>query len=281
MGERTKISWTDHTWNGWIGCDKVSAGCQNCYAEYNVEIFPMAKGKDAFKTLWRTKTWGDPVKWNRTAAAAGRRELVFTCSMSDFFHSAADPWRDAAWALIKSTPNLTYQILTKRPERIKANLPADWGPEGYPNVWLGTSVELQVYAEKRIPILLEVPAAVHWLSCEPLLGPLNLQAIGGDRYDFNALNGAVFGPGNHNYANRIRWVVVGGESGSGWRPMEYSWALGIFAQCVKAGVAFWGKQRAGPVNELPLFIEGHERKQFPAAWKPAREHAALVEGAAP
>jgi protein gp37 len=277
MGERTKISWTDHTFNPWIGCDKVSTGCRNCYAEHFVEIFPMAKGKDAFKTLWKTKTWGDPVKWNRAAAAAGRRELVFTCSMSDFFHEAADEWRSEAWALITSTPNLTYQILTKRPERIQDTLPGDWGSGGYPNVWLGTSVENQIYAEKRIPELLQVPAAIHFLSCEPLLGPLNLQNVRCKPYDFDALQGVVFGPGNSGLEGRIRWLIVGGESGPGWRPMEYSWALGIFAQCVKAGVAFWGKQRAGPVNELPLLIEGHERKQFPASWRPTP----IAEAAAP
>src|SRR5690242_8610940 len=133
MGETTGISWTDHTLNFWVGCTKVSPGCTNCYAEHIVEVFPMAKGKGAFRRLERTKTWGDPVKWNRAAAAAGRRELVFTCSMSDFFHEGADEWRAEAWALIKATRNLEYQILTKRPERILSNLPPDWGRKGYPN----------------------------------------------------------------------------------------------------------------------------------------------------
>lgn len=276
MADSTGISWTDHTWNPWIGCTKVSPGCTNCYAEEIVEVFPMAKGKGAFKTLVRSKTWGDPLKWNRAAAAAGRRELVFTCSMSDFFHPDADAWRAEAWATIKGTPNLEYQILTKRPERIGVCLPSDWGPDGYPNVWLGTSIENQKYADLRIPQLLTVGAKLHFLSCEPLLGPLKLAGILGEVLEyfpaFNEVDGVVYERERYQAMKGIDWVIVGGESGPNHRQMMTQWAIDIKAQCDAAGVPFFGKQRSGPKNELPLIMNGREWKAMPAGFE-ARHNA--------
>ena len=114
------------------------------------------------------------MKWNREAEASGRPALVFTCSWSDFFHVDADPWRGEAWRLIRDTPHLIYQILTKRPALIARRLPADWG-EGYPNAWLGVSAERQQEADLRIPLLLQTPAAVRFVSLEPLLGPVRLR----------------------------------------------------------------------------------------------------------
>ena len=144
-------------------------------------------GRDPTKVT-RTKTWSDPVRWNREAEAAGTKFLVFTCSWSDFFIEDADPWRPEAWEVIRRCPNLVYQILTKRPERISEHLPADWG-RGYANVWLGVSVENQDWAG-RLDTLLEIPAAVHWVSAEPLLGPVD------------------FTP----WLARLDWIVVGAES---------------------------------------------------------------------
>lgn len=183
MGTETGISWTEHTWNPWRGCTKVSAGCANCYMFREQRRY----GRDPAEVV-RTQTWNDPIKWNKQAAEAGRRDLVFTCSWSDWFHEAADPWRDEAWAIVRSCPNLIFQILTKRADRIADHLPADWG-NGYENVWLGVSVENEENIW-RISHLVNVPAKVRWISAEPLLGPINFEP----------------------WLNHLDWIVVGAES---------------------------------------------------------------------
>jgi protein gp37 len=163
MGEKSAIEWTQNTWNPWQGCRKVSPGCKFCYM-YRDKI---RYGQDPTIVVRSSPaTFNAPLKWKEPA-------LVFTCSWSDWFVEEADSWRDEAWDIIRRTPHLTYQVLTKRPERIANHLPADWG-DGYPNVWLGTSVESQKYGMERIPLLQKIPAAVRFLSCEPLLGPVNL-----------------------------------------------------------------------------------------------------------
>jgi protein gp37 len=147
--------------------------------------------------------------------------LVFTCSWSDFFIDVADPWRDEAWGIIRQTPYLTYQILTKRPERIANHLPPDWG-NGWPNVWLGVSVENNAQLW-RMDILRSIPAAIRFVSAEPLLEAITLNLEG-------------FG-----------WVISGGESGFGrdWRPANMEWFLKIRDQCQEAGVPFFHKQHGG------------------------------------
>jgi protein gp37 len=130
----------------------------------------------------RTKTWGQPRKWQRDAEAAGRRDLVFTCSWSDWFHGAADSWRADAWRVVRDCPNLVFQVLTKRHQRMLDCLPADWG-DGYENVWLGVTAESQCFADERVPVLLSVPARVRFISAEPLLGPLDLCFLGGGQVD--------------------------------------------------------------------------------------------------
>lgn len=134
MGENTNIAWTERTWNPWRGCTKVDPGCKGCYmfaAQRRYGLDP--------SVVVRTKTWGDPRKWQRAAQAGGRIERVFTCSWSDWFHKDADGWRAEAWRLVKNCPNLHFQILTKRADRIAELLPSDWSG-GYPNVWLGGSI---------------------------------------------------------------------------------------------------------------------------------------------
>src|SRR3990172_1227802 len=150
MGDTTGIAWTDKTWNPWKGCTKISPGCKNCYMYKEQTRY----GSDP-SVVTRTKTWRDPYRWNKEAEATGERKLVFTCSWSDVFHDAADEWRPEFWRVIRETPNLTYQILTKRQERIADNLPGDWGASGYSNVWFGVSVENQEYADARIPLLVQ------------------------------------------------------------------------------------------------------------------------------
>ncbi len=234
MGTTTAIEWTatylpdgsvipGKSWNPWQGCTKVSPGCGHCYMFRDKRRY----GQDP-STVVRSKdpTFYAPLKW----AAPGK---VFTCSWSDWFHAAADPWRDEAWAIIRATPHLTYQILTKRPERIKPYLPADWG-DGYPNVWLGTSVENQRWTT-RIDELLAVPARVRFLSCEPLLGLVDLERW----LAYHDSNGEPTFPRRDS---GLHWVIVGGESGPDARPMHPDWARSLRDQCQAAGVAFFFKQ---------------------------------------
>src|SRR3954467_13177575 len=133
------VAVTHYTWNPWRGCTKVSPGCKNCYMFRDQRRY----GRDPSQVV-RTKTWREAVRWQKKAEAAGRTDLVFTCSWSDWFHADADAWRPEAWEVVRRCPNLTFQILTKRPERIREHLPADWGA-GYENVWLGVSVERNDY----------------------------------------------------------------------------------------------------------------------------------------
>lgn len=209
MGLNSAIEWTDATWNPWHGCTKVSPGCQHCYMYAAKRRY----GQDPF-TVLRSKTrFRDPLKWRAP-------KKIFACSWSDWFHPAADAWRAEAWEIIRRTPQHTYQILTKRPERILDCLPSDWG-NGWPNVWLGVSVESQDYTP-RIDLLRQVPAAVRFLSLEPLLGPLpNLDLRG------------------------IGWVIVGGESGPFYRKCNGLWIRAIRNQCVGAAVPFYFKQWGG------------------------------------
>jgi len=204
MSKTTGIEWTDATWNPWHGCHKVSAGCKNCYMFADKKRF----GQDA-NVVVRSKTkFFEPLKWPEP-----RR--VFTCSWSDWFIEEADEWRVDAWRAIRYTEHHTYQILTKRPERIAGHLPYGWP---FPNVWLGVSVENRENLG-RIDLLRKTPAAVRFLSLEPLLEDLGTLDLSG-----------------------ISWVIVGGESGPGARAMDPDWARSVRDQCVAAGVPFFFKQ---------------------------------------
>ena len=220
MGEITSIEWADATWNPWVGCSKVSPGCDSCYMFAGMRRY----GRDP-EIVQRTKdaTFYAPLKW-------GPRR-IFTCSWSDFFHRQADPWREEAWDIMRRTPHLTYQVLTKRP-----GLAVDWYKKhGWlDNVWLGTSVESQKYAP-RLDVLARVPAKVRFVSCEPLLSPLDLMPY------FYTCSGC----GEKPCACKglaLNWVIVGGESGPGARPMDLAWARDLVGQCQAAGVACFIKQ---------------------------------------
>lgn len=221
MGDKTGIGWTDRTWNCWQGCTKVSPACKHCYMFRDKYRF----GQDP-TTVIRSK----PQTFNLPMAMYGPRstkgtpgewkwpdgDRVFTCSWSDWFHKDADEWRDDAWAIVKQRPGLIFQILTKRPERIAAHLPADWG-DGYPNVWLGATVENQKYADERIPLLTAIPAAVRFISYEPALGPIT------------GLDG-------------LDWVISGGESGPKARPSDPAWHRAARDECNRLGIPFFFKQ---------------------------------------
>jgi len=239
VSERSAIEWTDATWNPWHGCLKVSPGCKNCFMYTEKARY----GQDP-ATVVRSRTkFNDPLKWARKPATCPK--LCFTCSWSDFFIAEADAWRPEAWSIIKNTPGITYQILTKRPERIAVSLPDDWGA-GYPNVWLCVSAETQRYADERTAHLRRIPAKVRGISAEPLLGPidcLNLEGIG--------------------------WVIVGGESGPGARPMHIQWAESIVAQCAAAGVPCFVKQLGSGNKSWHDGFSGHRitgKGGNPAEW---------------
>lgn len=236
MGLNSGIAWTNHTFNPWWGCTKVSPGCDHCYAEtFDKRLGGAHWGKDAPRRTFGDKHWNEPLRWNAAAQKAGTPALVFCASMADWCDVDAPPGAvERLHGLWRATPWLRWQMLTKRPARIAANLPADWG-QGYPNVWLGVTVEDQLRADSRIPALLGVPAAVHFLSAEPLLGPVEVAryfALGGDMFP-----------------SHVDWVIVGGESGHGARPFHVEWARSIKAQCERAGVAFFMKQLGADPRE--------------------------------
>jgi protein gp37 len=252
MGETTGIAWTEATWNPWMGCSKVSPGCAHCYMFREQERY----GQDP-EVVRRSKTkFNDPLKWKEPT-------LCFTCSWSDWFHEDADAWRAEAWAIVKATPHITYQILTKRPQNIAGRLPADWG-SGYPNVWLGVSVENQRFAEERIPLLADIPAAVRFASYEPALGPVNWHHPYGDRHCadcFSSIRNRDC-PGCLDAMDVLDWVIVGGESGPGARPFDLAWARSTIAACKTAGTACFVKQ----LGRVPIFEsenEDLERHHYP------------------
>lgn len=238
MGETTHIQWTDHTFNPWWGCVKVSPGCEHCYAEslskrFGRHIWGPAKTTD--RMITSDTNWRQPLAWNRQAEAEGRSRRVFCASMSDVFedHPQLDEPRRRLWRLIAHTPYLDWQLLTKRPENIAHMLPDDWG-NGWPNVWLGTSVEDQRRADLRIPLLVRVPAMVHFLSVEPLLGPIDF--LDGPADPESTM-------GEWSDLDQIDWVIVGGESGPNARPMQLDWVYSIIDQCKAHRVAFFCKQK--------------------------------------
>lgn len=314
----SKIEWTDHSFNPWIGCTKVSEGCQHCYAEQLMDLRygKVQWGPSGTRVRTSEANWKLPLKWDRQAKAEGVRRKVFCASLADVFedcqgdihdHTGRRLWVDRATAtewsaeslewsfagsrparmddlrrnlffMIDATQNLDWLLLTKRPENVVRMLPPivraseNWffdpkeqeirgldnaGPHKSTvtifnaernNVWIGTSVENQQYADERIPHLLNMPAKVRFLSIEPLLGPISLPEV------CRGMRGSCWCGSHISYAcspkfsgiNRepwpIHWVIVGGESGPGARPMHPDWVRSIRDQCVNAGVPFFFKQ---------------------------------------
>jgi protein gp37 len=237
MGENTKIEWAHHTFNPWVGCTKVSPACDNCYAEAWARRIGQAELWQGKRRRTTQANWRLAHKWNSRAGAACVRERVFCASLADVFdNQVAARWRDDLWHLIDQTPHLDWLLLTKRPQNIEPMLPdprtgvRPWG-DGWPNVWLGTTTENQAEADRRIPHLLGVPAAKHFISAEPLLGPLSLERrlVGEQRVD---------------------WIITGGESGPRARPAHPDWFRSLRDQCKAAGVSFffkqWGEWKDGP-----------------------------------
>lgn len=219
VAKNSKIEWCTHTFNPFVGCTKISAACDHCYAE----AWAKRTGNPELWAGERRRTsvanWRGPLRWNAEARAAGVRHRVFCASLADVFdNQAPDEWRADLWRLIGQTTALDWLLLTKRPQNIWKMLPETWEDwSHWRSIWLGATVESQAEA-RRIAHLQEVSAAVRFLSCEPLL-----EAIEPD------LGG-------------ISWVICGGESGSQARPMDPAWARRLRDQCSERGVAFFMKQ---------------------------------------
>lgn len=231
MGERSKIEWTHHTFNPWWGCMKVSAGCKNCYAESWANRLGLSLwDKGAGRRFFGDAHWREPSRWNREAERSGERRRVFCASMADVFEDRRelDGWRGRLWPLIEATPWLDWLLLTKRPQNIGKLAP--WNSNWPTNVWLGTTAENQHWAEKRIPILMDYPAAVRFISAEPLLGPIDLAP-----WLAPLLN-------RRRATTGVNWVIAGGESGPRARPMSPAWTEQLRDQCLEARVPFHFKQ---------------------------------------
>lgn len=243
MSDKSKIEWTDATFNIVWGCQRVSPACEHCYAE----AFSKRLGKDLWgpnkeRQVMSESYWQQPLKWNRYAEKTGVRKRVFCSSMADVFedHPTVNAERWRLWELIVATSNLDWLLLTKRPENMAKMLPAAWG-NGYSNVWLGITVENQKYADERIPLLLQTPAAVRFLSCEPLLGAIDLSEW---LYENDELS-KVYPDVGVKLVDKIHLVIVGGESGAGFRPMNLDHARALRGQCICSGIPFFFKQVGG------------------------------------
>jgi protein gp37 len=246
VGENSKIEWTHHTFNPWWGCEEVSPACEHCYAR----VWAARSGES---NLWhgdRRRTseanWRQPGKWDRRAAKDGVRERVFCASMADVFDNAIDPvWRRDLMRVIGCTTNLDWLLLTKRIGNGRRMLndataeylgPGGWDRDPWRNVWLGATVVTQEELERDVPKLLATPAAVRFLSIEPMLEPIDLTRI--------------------QHLKMIDWIIVGGESGHGARQMHPDWVRGIRDQCAAAGIAFHFKQW-GTYTEVGCALPGH------------------------
>lgn len=254
MAEESKIAWTHSTFNPWRGCQRVSPGCEHCYAETlskrNHKLLgqwgPPASG--GTRVVAAPSQWRAPLRWNAQAAIHRQQHRVFCSSLADVFEDLRDldlP-RQWLWRLIVDTPHLTWMLLTKRPQNIRNMVPAQWvhnAPEWPRNVWIGTTVEDQ--ADERIQELESIPAPVRFLSVEPMLGPVSLDFLAWRRCSFCGHRGGCFCacPGGESFHKRsVDWVICGGESGPSARPFDLAWARSLRDQCAAAGVPFFFKQ---------------------------------------
>lgn len=259
MGDATIIAWTNATFNIAWGCVKVSPGCAHCYAETGSSRYGHSVwGPDADRRTFGEAHWKEPLKWNRQAQEAKKRMRVFCSSMCDIFedHPTIERERAKLWPLIRQTPWLDWQLLTKRIERVADLLPDDW-KDGYPNVWMGTSVENQHFADLRIPILLKISAAVRFISYEPALAPIHIEKYLGHPNGWKDCKSAWC---DHKF---LDWVICGGESGRGFRPMDPQWARDVRDQCEAAAVPFFFKQSSAPRTEMGIKLDNRIIREYP------------------
>lgn len=296
------IQWTHHTFNPWRGCTKVSPGCTNCYADTLSKRNPKTLGRwgpDGTRVVGTDAYWRQPLAWDRAAAKAGERRRVFCASLADVFEdwpgllldtsgnvvhvgdynlgqnrrATLDDARRRLWDIVEATPNLDWLLLTKRPENIARMVPPSWLRSPRPNVWYGTTVEDQQRADERVPVLCAVPAFLRFLSVEPLLGSVVLTPWLGNIVGYEFRPGVSVAPDALTARRGIGWVIVGGESGGGARPLSIGWVRSIQHQCREACVACFVKQLgARPVVEqydqtVPLELangHGGDPDEWPA-----------------
>jgi protein gp37 len=246
--ENSKIEWTDHTFNPWIGCTRVSPGCAHCYAETLMD-------KRHHRVVWgkgqprsRTQTWGEPLRWHRAALRQGTRPKVFCASLADYLDDEVPAaWRAELFDLIEHCHALDWLLLSKRPENAFDLWPDHWLLGGAPaHVWAGVSVEDQTWADRRRKHFEDLPALTKFVSYEPALGPVDWQG-----WEF------------------IDWMIVGGESGAGARRFESAWARETLDWCRAGGVAFFMKQK-GSNADVTCRGKGDDPREWPV-WCRVRE----------
>ena len=326
MGKDSKIQWTHHTFNPWWGCEKESPACAHCYAEaWAKRTGHTVWGAKAPRRFFGDKHWNEPLKWNRAAEleqanwhelaiaalADGEeapevpeRPRVFCSSMADVFEDRPDldEPRMRLMGLIDATPHLDWLLLTKRPQNIaplmeritNGNFGEIWNFRDHlKNVWLGTTVEDQIRADQRIPVLAAIPATRRFLSCEPLLEPIRLWAglplvekiplrvkkDGGEFIGFEQDGPSHWERRDTSFEEScglehspIHWVICGGESGGKARPLDLDWARDLRDQCKVAGSAFFMKQLGGSTDargDIDLFPEDLRIREFPGLETPA------------
>jgi protein gp37 len=269
LGEYSKIEWTTHTFNPWLGCTRVSPACDACYAEAWARRTGQGELWQGERRRTTDANWRKPLRWNESAAKRAVRERVFCASLADVFDNAVQPaWRADLFALIRKTPQLDWLLLTKRIGNARdmmhsaledAHLlrePA-WP---WHNVWLGATVVTQQEVERDVPKLLATPARIHFLSCEPLIERIDLAPyLGSVRRET---------PLSERFVKSIDWVIVGGESGGKARPMNSAWCDEIRQDCSHSGTKFFFKQGSAAnwasFKDFDSFPPKLQRREFPA-----------------
>lgn len=284
MADKTGIEWTDATWNPVTGCTKVSQGCKFCYAKHQawarLAAMPntVYAGREFEQVMCHPERLDQPLRWTKP-------RMIFVNSMSDLFHpDVPDVFIDRVFAVMALAQQHVFQVLTKRPDRMLryfmhhftrskcsrcaaeisgrrdsvggGDIRVSDGPFPLPNVWLGVSVEDQAAADERVPLLLQAPAAVRWASVEPLLGPVELIGLSA-HFDKHR---------NWRAGAGLDWVVVGGESGHGARPMHPAWARSLRDQCAAANVPFLFKQWGEWAPREPYASELMESDELCGKW---------------
>lgn len=244
MGENSKIEWTHHTFNPWVGCQKVSPGCDHCYAEGWAKRSGLVEwGPRADRRRTSPANWRKPLQWAKAARESGERRRVFCASLADWLDNQVPrPWRFDLWALIEATPELDWLLLTKRIENYARLAP--WHADKIPrNVWLGITAEDHEHYRRRYGVLSSIPANIRFISYEPALGPLRIDWVPSPR------------------VHKPDWLICGGESGHGARMMDPAWARMVRDHCIELGIAFFMKQMTGKA-EIPADLQ---IRQFPEA----------------
>lgn len=267
---KSKIEWTDRVWNTVTGCSKISPGCDNCYAERMSKRFAETWGlpaDDPFKVTLYPERLEQPLRWTKPSK-------VFVCSMADLFHDDVSfEFTHEIWDVMKSCPQHTFLVLTKRPEKMKEALERiyslqrfGWAKGFWNHVWLGVTAENQEQADKRIPILLQISAAKRFVSVEPMLSEVKILNYLGEEVKWNCHGDEI------SRRTSLDWVICGGESGPGARPMHPDWARSLRDQCKSAGVPFFFKQWGEWAECPPEFqhkridIDGRDLTELPGIW---------------